>query len=79
VEADDIAALCFSNSEYDSYRALRPEDRLEGFLQRWTQLEAISKALGCGLGNPASSDYGEWTVHRFVPEPGFIGTLVFLK
>ena len=41
-EADEIAALCLSASEYGSYTALGPEDRLEGFLRRWTRLEAIS-------------------------------------
>ncbi|TJV39401.1 MAG: 4'-phosphopantetheinyl transferase superfamily protein [Mesorhizobium sp.] len=75
-EADEIAALCFSASEYGSYTALGPEDRLEGFLRRWTRLEAISKALGCGLGQPSSWDEGDWAVRRFVPKPGYIGTVV---
>jgi 4'-phosphopantetheinyl transferase len=75
-EADEIAALCFSASEYRSYTALCPEDRLEGFLGRWTRLEAISKALGCGLGNRPSWDERDWVVRRFVPKPGFIGTVV---
>jgi 4'-phosphopantetheinyl transferase len=78
-EADDIAALCFSNPEYVSYRALPPEDQLEGFLQRWTRLEAISKALGCGLGHSVPSDEGDWTVHTFVPKPGYVGTAVVQK
>jgi 4'-phosphopantetheinyl transferase len=75
-EADEIAALCFSASEYGSYTDLGPEDRLEGFLRRWTRLEAISKALGCGLGQPSSRDEGDWAVRRFVPKPGYIGTVV---
>src|SRR4051812_45198568 len=33
-EADEIAALCFSGSEYESYAALGPEDRLDGFFRR---------------------------------------------
>jgi 4'-phosphopantetheinyl transferase len=74
-EADEIAARCFSASEYGSYTALAPEDRLEGFLGRWTRLEAISKALGCGLGQPISWDEGVWVLHRFVPKPGFIGSV----
>ncbi|RWP79960.1 MAG: 4'-phosphopantetheinyl transferase superfamily protein [Mesorhizobium sp.] len=75
-EEDEIAALCFSASEYGSYTALGPEDRLEGFLRRWTRLEAISKALGCGLGQPLSWDERDWAVRRFVPKPGYIGTVV---
>jgi 4'-phosphopantetheinyl transferase len=75
-EADDIAALCFSASEYESYNALGPEDRLEGFLRRWTRLEAISKALGCGLGHPKALDERDWAVHTLVPKPGYIGTVV---
>jgi len=78
-EADDIAALCFSASEYESYRDLPPEGRTEGFLRRWTRLEAISKALGCGLGQPVRSDDGDWSIHTFVPEPEFIGTAVVQK
>jgi len=78
-EADDIAALCFSTTEYESYRTLPPEDRTEGFLRRWTRLEAISKALGCGLGQSVPSDDGDWTIHTFVPEPEFIGTAVVQK
>lgn len=75
-EANDIAALCFSKPEYESYCALGPETRLEGFLQRWTRLEAISKAIGCGLGRSLPSDYDDWTIRPFVPEPGYIGTVV---
>jgi 4'-phosphopantetheinyl transferase len=75
-EADDIAALCFSASEYESYNALGPEDRLEGFLRSWTRLEAISKALGCGLGHPKALDERDWAVHTLVPTPGYIGTVV---
>jgi 4'-phosphopantetheinyl transferase len=75
-EADDIAALCFSASGYESYNALGPEDRLEGFLRRWTRLEAISKALGCGLGHPEALDERDWAVHTLVPKPGYIGTVV---
>lgn len=75
-EADEIAALCFSACEYGSYIALGPRDRLEGFLRRWTLLEAVSKALGCGLGQPLSWDERDWAVRRFVPKPGYIGTVV---
>ena len=75
-EADEIASLCFSASDYGSYTALGPEDRLEGFLRRWTQLEAVSKALGRGLGQPLSWEEGDWAVGRFVPKPGYIGTVV---
>src|SRR4051812_32824059 len=78
-EADEIAALCFSVSEFESYTALGPEDRLEGFFQRWTRLEAISKALGCGLGQPISWDEKDWAVRRFVPKPGYTGSVVVRK
>lgn len=75
-EADEIASLCLFPSEYGSYAALGPEDRLKGFLRHWTRLEAISKALGCGLGQTFSWDEGDWTVRGFVPKPGYIGTVV---
>jgi 4'-phosphopantetheinyl transferase len=75
-EADEIAALCLSTSEYGSYTALGPEDRLEGFLRRWTRLEAISKALGCGIGEPISWCETDWAVRGFVPKPGYIGSVV---
>ena len=78
-EADEIAALCLSASEYGSYTALGPKDRLEGFLRRWTRLEAISKALGCGLGQPISWDEKDWAVRRFVPKAGYIGSVVVRK
>jgi 4'-phosphopantetheinyl transferase len=78
-EADEIAALCLSASEYESYTALDPEDRLEGFLRCWTRLEAISKALGCGLGQPISWNEKDWAVRRFVPTPGYIGSVVVRK
>ncbi|MDB5500849.1 MAG: phosphopantetheinyl transferase [Tardiphaga sp.] len=75
-EADEIASLCLSPSEYGSYAALGPEDRQNGFLRRWTRLEAISKALGCGLGQSFSWDERDWAVRSFVPKPGYIGTVV---
>jgi 4'-phosphopantetheinyl transferase len=75
-EAEEIAALCFSPPELESYLALRPQDRPEGFLQHWTRLEAISKAVGCGLGCPVPSDDRRWAAHMFVPKPGYIGTVV---
>jgi 4'-phosphopantetheinyl transferase len=74
-EADEIAVLCFSASDYGSYAALDPGDRLEGFLERWTRLEAISKALGCGLGRPISWNEKDWAVRKFVPKPGYIGSV----
>lgn len=75
-EADEIATLCFSASEYGSYTALSRADRLEGFLRRWTRLEAISKAIGCGLGQPISWDEKDWAARTFVPKPGYIGSVV---
>lgn len=75
-EADEIATLCFSASEYGSYTALGREDRLQGFLGRWTRLEAISKAIGCGLGQPISWNEKDWAVRTFVPKPGYIGSVV---
>lgn len=75
-EADEIAALCFSASEYGSYAALGAEHRLEGFLWRWTGLEAVAKALGCGLGRSISWDEKDWAVRRFIPKPGYVGSVV---
>ncbi|WP_246773913.1 4'-phosphopantetheinyl transferase superfamily protein [Bradyrhizobium diazoefficiens] len=63
-EADEIAALCFSASEYESYTALGPEHRLEGFLQRWSRLEALCKALGCGLGPRRSCKMAEYRIPK---------------
>ncbi|MGY3483074.1 4'-phosphopantetheinyl transferase [Bradyrhizobium sp. USDA 4011] len=78
-EADEIAALCFSASDYKSYTALGPGDQLEGFFRRWTRLEAISKGLGCGLGCPGSSDEKDWVVRSFVPKTGYLGSVVVRK
>ncbi|SEE52411.1 4'-phosphopantetheinyl transferase [Bradyrhizobium erythrophlei] len=78
-EADEIAALCFSASDYESYAALGPDDRLEGFFRRWTRLEAISKGLGCGLGYPSSWDEQDWVVRSFVPKTGYLGSVVVRK
>ncbi|GIQ76982.1 hypothetical protein BraRD5C2_54300 [Bradyrhizobium sp. RD5-C2] len=78
-EADEIAALCFSASDYESYAALGPDDRLEGFFRRWTRLEAISKGLGCGLGYPSSSDERDWVVRSFIPKTGYLGSVVVRK
>ena len=78
-EAHDIAALCFSGPEYESYCAQDPDDQLEDFLRRWTRLEAVSKAMGCGLGDPIPTDDENWVAQTFVPEPGYIGTVVVRK
>ncbi|MBR1205574.1 MULTISPECIES: 4'-phosphopantetheinyl transferase superfamily protein [unclassified Bradyrhizobium] len=78
-EADEIAALCFSASDYESYAALGPDDQLEGFFRRWTRLEAISKGLGCGLGYPSSWDEKDWVVRSFVPKTGYLGSVVVRK
>lgn len=75
-EADQIASLCLSPSEYQSYAALDPERRPKDFLERWTRLEAVSKALGCGLGQPSLWNEEDWTVTGFVPKPGYVGTVV---
>jgi 4'-phosphopantetheinyl transferase len=75
-EADEIAAFCLSASDYDPYAASRSGDRLEAFLRHWTRLEAVSKALGCGLGEPFSWKETDWHVHSFVPMPGYVGTVV---
>jgi 4'-phosphopantetheinyl transferase len=74
-EADEIAALCFSVPEYETYSALGPQDRLEGFLWRWTRLEAISKAMGCGLGRPISWEAKDWALRGFVPKSGLVGSV----
>lgn len=75
-EAAEIAALCLASVEPQSYAALDPQDRLEGFFRRWTLLEAVSKAMGCGLGQSLSWDERDWVVGRFVPKAGYIGTVV---
>ncbi|MEZ0168137.1 4'-phosphopantetheinyl transferase superfamily protein [Microvirga sp. TS319] len=75
-EADDIAALCFSVAEQESYHTLPPGERPDGFMRRWTRLEAISKALGCGLGDPIPPGVRDWSLHTFIPKVGYIGTVV---
>ena len=78
-EADEIAALCFSASDYESYATLGPDDQLEGFFRRWTRLEAIFKGMGCGLGHPSSSDDMDWVVRGFIPKTGYLGCVVVRK
>ena len=78
-EADEIAALCFSASDYESYAALGPDDQLEGFFRRWTRLEAISKGLGCGLGHPSCLDGKDWVVRSFIPKTGYLGCVAVRK
>ena len=75
-EADAIAALCFSVPEHESYRALRPEEKPEGFLRRWTRLEAIAKASGGGLVGALPSEDRNWAAYSFVLQPGYLGTIV---
>ncbi|MFC0242594.1 4'-phosphopantetheinyl transferase family protein [Rhodopseudomonas telluris] len=75
-EADEIAALCLPASEHASYAAQEPERRPTDFLERWTRLEAVSKAMGCGLGQPIVWDERNWTATGFVPKPGYVGTVV---
>lgn len=78
-EADDIATLCFSTSELNAYRDLSPEERSEGFLQLWTRLEAVSKALGCGLLGVIPAANRDWDLHTFVPSVGYIGSVAVLN
>lgn len=75
-EADQIASLCLSAADYESYAAVDAEHRPKDFLERWTRLEAVAKALGCGLGQPIVWNEEDWTVTRFVPRAGYIGTVV---
>jgi len=75
-EADDIAALCFSAPEQELYRNLVPEERLVAFFRSWTRLEAVSKALGCGLGSEINPDERDFTITAIAPKPGYVGTVV---
>jgi 4'-phosphopantetheinyl transferase len=51
-DADDIAALVFSERERIAYRALPPAAKFSGFFNGWTRKEAFVKAVGDGLGYP---------------------------
>lgn len=75
-EADAIASLCFSAPDYASYLALPPESRMSGFLERWTRLEALCKAEGCGLGLPPPNGGMTRVARRIVPKSGFVGAVV---
>lgn len=48
-EADEIAALCFSASEYGSYTARGPEDWLAGLPPALDPAGGYLQGLGVGL------------------------------
>lgn len=75
-EADDVAALCLPEADYASYATLPPEHRTGGFMERWTLVEAVAKALGTGIGGSPAWSAEDWTALRFVPAPGYVGTVV---
>lgn len=47
--ADRIARRIFPERELESWRALPPEEKLEGFFARWTRVEAVAKLHGGGV------------------------------
>jgi 4'-phosphopantetheinyl transferase len=78
-ESDAIAARVFSPRERSAYAALRPCDRMHGFLSCWTRKEALLKALGGALSASAqpldASQHPQWRVSNFSPAPGFVAAL----
>lgn len=46
---DRVAERVFPAPELQGWRALPPEQRLEGFFKRWTRLEAVAKLHGGGV------------------------------
>lgn len=47
--ADRVAERVFPSAELLRWRALPPDDRLDGFFTRWTRLEAVAKLHGGGV------------------------------
>lgn len=82
---EQIAATCFSSSEAARIRAADEAQRAAEFLRAWTEHEAVLKARGTGLGDPAAMDSrcGNATaadpaglrVHTLDVGPRFVGTL----
>jgi 4'-phosphopantetheinyl transferase len=52
---DAIAKMALSAAEWTKYELLAADERPAAVLRAWTRKEAVLKALGVGLGRPASS------------------------
>lgn len=74
--ADRIAARIFPERELASWRALTPEEKLEGFFARWTRVEAVAKLHGGGVWwlvrhGGRGTALGELSVIDITAPPGF--------
>ena len=90
---DAIIGNYFSPREIGSIHALPQALRLNAFLKYWTRKEAVSKALGSGLGldwtsfdvTPAPAERvtvtvngtSSWAVYSLIPSPGYLGALAY--
>lgn len=54
-ELEIIVEQNFSPAEFDDFKSISPEKKLEAFYRHWTRKEAYAKAIGKGLSIPLDS------------------------
>lgn len=77
-ELGEIIVRYLSLDEQSYFESLDEERRLEAFFAFWTELEAIAKATGEGVGNALDAPRkrrGPWTIQRLEPATGYVATL----
>jgi 4'-phosphopantetheinyl transferase len=75
--AERIARRAFSPQELDSWLGLDAPERLTGFFERWTRMEALAKLLGFGVWRLLAEGGSAPGVsfHPLIAPPGSIATL----